>query len=53
MNVHPKVGAAAVAAAVTTLLVAVLHRVGVELSDAEQGALTTLFVAAAGYVKRG
>lgn len=51
MRVNPKVGAAAVAAAVTTLLVAVLSRVGVELSDAEQGAVTTLLVFAAGYLK--
>lgn len=51
MTVHKKVQAATLAAAVTTVIVAILSRVGVELTDVEQGALTMLLVFAAGYVK--
>lgn len=50
-SVHPKVTAATLAAAVTTIIVAVLSRVGVDLTPAEQGAVTTLLAFAAGYVK--
>jgi hypothetical protein len=52
-KVNPKVTAATAAAALSILAVGALHRVGVELSDTEQGALATVFVFAAGYVKRG
>lgn len=48
---HPKVQAATVAAAVTTIVVGVLHRFHVELTPAEQGAITTILVAAAGWFK--
>lgn len=50
-NVHPKVTAATLAAAVTTVICAVLSRVGIDLTPAEQGAVTTLLAFAAGYLK--
>lgn len=50
-TVHPKVAASALAAAVTTIIVAVLSRAGVDLTPAEQGAVITLLAFAAGYVK--
>jgi hypothetical protein len=49
--VHPKVTAATVAAAVSILLTGLLSRLGVDLSDAEQGAVATVLVFAAGYAK--
>lgn len=48
---HKKVQAATLAAAVTTIIVAVLHRLHVELTPVEQGSITTLLVAAAGWLK--
>jgi hypothetical protein len=50
-SVHKKVAASTVAAAVTTIIVAVLSRVGVDLTAVEQGAVTTLLAFLAGYVK--
>ena len=52
MSADRKVTAATLGAAVTTLIVGVLHRLGVDLTAVEQGALTTLVVFGAGYVRR-
>lgn len=49
MTVNPKVTAATVTAAITTLVVGVFD---LDLSAEEQGALTTLLVFAAGFLKR-
>lgn len=49
---HKKVQAATVAAALTTIVVGVLHRCHIELTPAEQGAITTLIVAGAGWLKK-
>lgn len=46
---QPKVIAATVAAALTTLLVWALREAGVNIDGEVQGAFTTLFVAVAGY----
>ena len=51
MSVDPKVTAATLGAAVAVLFVGFLSRVGVELSDAEQGAVTTVLVFLGGYFK--
>jgi hypothetical protein len=54
-DIHPKVAAATIAGAITTAVEAVLHShgVGVHLSPAEAGAITTAAAAIAGYVKHG
>lgn len=52
-GISPKTTAAALAAALTTLVVYGLREyAGVDLGAAEQGALTTLIVFAAAYLKR-
>jgi len=51
MNVSPKVTAAVLAAALVTLVVYAATFAGVEIPVVAQGALTTLLVAAAGYLK--
>ena len=51
MNVSPKVTAAVLAAALVTLVVYAATFVGVEIPVVAQGALTTLLVAAAGYLR--
>jgi len=51
MNVSPKVTAAVLAAALVTLVVYAATFVGVEVPVVAQGALTTILVAAAGYLK--
>lgn len=48
-----KVTAATAAAAITTILVLILSRLGVELTALEQGAVTTLLTFAAGYLTPG
>jgi hypothetical protein len=48
-TVNPKVTAATLAAAITTLAVGVFN---LDLSAEEQGALTTILVFAAGFLKR-
>ena len=50
MNVNPKVTAAVLAAAVTTILAWLLTLVGVELPNQVQGAVTSVLVFAAGYL---
>lgn len=42
---------ATLAAAITTVIAAVLSRVGVDLTIVEQGAITTLLAFIAGYLK--
>lgn len=49
--VNPKVTAAALAAAVTTLVAAVARSAGHEIPADAQGALTTILVFVAGYFK--
>jgi len=51
MNVSPKVTAAVLAAALVTLVVYAATFVGVEIPVVAQGALTTILVAAAGYLR--
>ena len=50
MNVNPKVTAAVLAAAVTTLIAWLLATAGVELPNQVQGAITTILVFVAGYL---
>ena len=50
MNVNPKVTAALVAAAVTTILAWLLTLLGVELPNEVQGAVTSVLVFVAGYL---
>jgi hypothetical protein len=50
MNVNPKVTAAVLAAAVTTLIAWLLTLAGVELPNQVQGAITTILVFTAGYM---
>lgn len=49
MNISPKVGAAVVAAAVTSIVVWLLSLVGVIVPDGVADALTVIFVFVAGY----
>ena len=52
-GISPKTTAAVLAAALTTLVVAGLREfAGVDVGAAEQGAITTLLVFAAAYLKR-
>lgn len=48
---HPKVAAAALAGAVTTVLVFVAKELGVDVSQEAAAAVTTLLAFAAGYLK--
>lgn len=48
--ISPKVTAATIAAAVVTLVVWMATLAGVEIPSEAQGALTTILVAAAGYL---
>ena len=50
MNVNPKVTAAVLAAAVTTIIAWLLKTAGLELPNEVQGAITTILVFAAGYL---
>ena len=50
-NVSSKVWAATIAAAVSTIIVAGLRGMGVDVSVEVQGAVTTILVFAAGYLK--
>jgi uncharacterized membrane protein YjjP (DUF1212 family) len=50
MNVNPKVTAAVLAAAVTTILAWLLTLAGVELPNQVQGAVTSVLVFVAGYL---
>ena len=50
MNVNPKVTAAVLAAAVTTIIAWLLKTAGIELPNEVQGAITTLLVFVAGYL---
>lgn len=50
MNVNPKVTAAVLAAAVTTLIAWLLSTAGIELPNQVQGAITTILVFVAGYL---
>jgi len=50
MNVNPKVTAAVLAAAVTTILAWLLTLAGVELPNQVQGAITSVLVFVAGYM---
>lgn len=50
MNVNPKVTAAVLAAAVTTLIAWLLTLAGIELPNQVQGAITTILVFTAGYL---
>lgn len=50
MNVNPKVTAAVLAAAVTTLIAWLLTLAGIELPNQVQGAITTILVFVAGYM---
>ena len=50
MNVNPKVTAAVLAAAVTTILAWLLTLLGVELPNQVQGAVTSVLVFVAGYM---
>ena len=50
-NISPKVTAAVLAAALVTLVVYAATFVGVEIPVVAQGALTTILVAAAGYLR--
>jgi uncharacterized membrane protein YhhN len=51
MSVSPKVVAATIAAAVVTILVWVATSAGLDVPVAVQGAVTTILVFAAGYLK--
>lgn len=50
MNVNPKVTAAVVAAAVTTIIAWLLTLAGIELPNQVQGAITSILVFTAGYL---
>jgi uncharacterized membrane protein YjjP (DUF1212 family) len=50
MNVNPKVTAAVLAAAVTTLIAWLLTLAGIELPNQVQGAITSILVFVAGYM---
>ena len=50
MNVNPKVTAAVLAAAVTTVIAWLLKTAGLELPNEVQGAITTILVFVAGYL---
>jgi len=51
MSVSPKVVAATIAAAVVTILVWIATSAGLDVPVAVQGAVTTILVFAAGYLK--
>lgn len=50
MNVNPKVTAAVLAAAVTTIIAWLLSTAGITLPNEVQGAITTILVFVAGYL---
>ncbi len=50
MNINPKVTAAVLAAAVTTILAWVVSLLGLEIPAEVQGAVTTVLVGVAGYL---
>lgn len=50
MNINPKVTAAVVAAAVTTIIAWLLTLAGIELPNQVQGAITSILVFTAGYL---
>ena len=50
MNINPKVTAAVVAAAVTTIIAWLLTLAGIQLPNEVQGAITTVLVFTAGYL---
>lgn len=50
MNINPKVTAAVLAAAVTTLIAYLLTLAGIQLPNEVQGAITTILVFTAGYL---
>ena len=50
MNVNPKVTAAVVAAAVTTVIAWLLTLAGIQLPNEVQGAITSILVFTAGYL---
>ena len=50
MNVNPKVTAAVLAAAVTTIIAWLLTLAGLELPNQVQGAITSILVFVAGYM---
>lgn len=50
MNINPKVTAAVLAAAVTTIIAWLLSTAGIELPNEVQGAITTILVFVAGYL---
>lgn len=50
MNINPKVTAAVLAAAVTTVIAWLLTLAGLELPNEVQGAITTILVFVAGYM---
>jgi hypothetical protein len=52
MQISPKVTAAALAAAIVTIIVWGASLAGVEIPTVVQGAIITILVAAAGYVVR-
>jgi hypothetical protein len=52
MQISPKVTAAALAAAIVTIIVWGASLAGVEIPTVVQGAIITIIVAAAGYVVR-
>ena len=52
MSISPKVTAAALAAAIVTVIVWGASLAGVEIPTVVQGAIITILVAAAGYVVR-
>lgn len=50
MNINPKVTAAVLAAAVTTLIAWLLTLAGINLPNEVQGAITTILVFVSGYM---
>ncbi len=50
MNINPKVTAAALAAAVTTVIAWLLTLAGIQLSNEVQGAITSILAFVAGYL---
>ena len=50
MNINPKVTAAVLAAAVTTLIAWLLTLAGINLPNEVQGAITTILVFVSGYL---
>lgn len=50
MNINPKVTAAVLAAAVTTIIAWLLSAAGISLPNEVQGAITTILVFVAGYL---